>query len=191
MYVAKTPHVIAQASRNHSLLAALELNSLTIFYIRRLSSQLLSPQCIIHQSQFSTTQSTTYNLYTTLPNTNNNQINNSSSHKLIPELYPITWLKLANLSLVGLVIWQYRRAESSLHHTLLHSAKRVLQSLFESYTVQVLGEVERDNNLEGEVRVPRYSDFNTSKPRESHPIATAFSWSSCIIRPPESVFSSA
>jgi hypothetical protein len=40
MYVAKITHVIAQASQNHSLLAALELNSLTVFYIRRLSSQL-------------------------------------------------------------------------------------------------------------------------------------------------------
>jgi hypothetical protein len=49
LYVAETTHVIAQASQNHSLLAALELNSLTIFYIRKLSSQFLSPQCIIDE----------------------------------------------------------------------------------------------------------------------------------------------
>jgi hypothetical protein len=83
MYVAKIPHVIAQTSQNHSLLAALELNSLIVVYIRRLSSQLFNP----HSSN---TQAIFDHPYTNTLKCQPNQINNSSSHKLIPEIYPIT-----------------------------------------------------------------------------------------------------
>jgi hypothetical protein len=65
MYVAKISHVIAQASQNHSLLAALELNSLTVVYIKRLLPVVKSSVKYLHKHFKALTKTKSINLHHT------------------------------------------------------------------------------------------------------------------------------